>query len=411
MKVFTYLGVAVCLVLAIALVFWMSGLGAGTVANSTVDGVSAEVGKNDEGEYLSNPFEKPESGKLPKLEVAANEFDFGTMKWPLVDRDGDKQPDGDSHTFVVRNVGEGVLKLARGPSTCQCTMSDLADRVEVPPGGETEITVTWKPDFATDEFSKAATVWTNDPALFAESSEFKDGKIQFTVKGKVVQAVEVDPEYFTLGTLDEKQPTTFSTEVYSRINPDLEVSLQESSSPFITIEATPLDPERMKERKAVAGWKVTGRIEPKLPIGRIRETVTLATNDESRPTIPLTVEATRRGPMSIAGRFWNPGYTMVDFGRFSADKGIETTLSLYAPREEVPLEVSVAEVRPEGLVVTTERDAAYADPERERFLVTVKVPAGRAPERLVGRDAGLVRLKTNREDVPEVKFHVAIESR
>ena len=39
------------------------------------------------------------------------------------------------------------------------------------------------------------------------------------------------------------------------------------------------------------------------------------------------------------------------------------------------------------------------------------VPAGRAPERLVGRDAGLVRLKTNREDVPEVKFHVAIESR
>jgi hypothetical protein len=409
MRVFTFLGVAVCLVLAIALVFWMSGLGAGTVVNP--DGKVVDSERNAEGEYKANPFSKPLIGPFPKLEVSEKEFDFGLMKYPLIDRDGDKEPDGDSHKFIIKNAGEGVLKLARGPSTCQCTMSDLKDMVEVPPGGSTELTVTWKPDFPNDDFSKAATVWTNDPASFDEGSESSDGKAMFTVKGKVVQAVEVETETLSLGTLAEDKPTQFETGVFSRIEPQLEVSLKSASSPFITVEIVPMDAAKLEEKKALAGWKIRGTMEPKLPLGRIRETVVVSTNDETKPEITLTIEGQRQGPINIAGRFWDSSYTMIDFRRFAADKGISTTLSLYAGKQEQPLELQLVEVKPEGLVVTAERDAAYADPDRERWLVHVQVPAGRPPERLVGKEAGVVRLSTNLAEMPEVKFHIVYESR
>ncbi len=412
MRLFTYLGVVLCLVLAIVLVFWMSGLGAGTVAQPGGVAAETEPGKNSKGEYEKNPFGKPGKGPQPWAEVESVEYDFGMMKFPLVDRDGDGKPDGDSHTFVVKNVGEGVLKLARGPSTCQCTMSDLKDIVEVPPGGSTNITVTWEPEFATDEFSKAATVWTNDPHWFGPDSPSSDGKVQFTVKGQVVQAVEVEPAQFSLGTLVEQQPTTFETEVFSRVDSGLEVSFKSSTSQYITVELEKVtDAEKMEERKALVLWRVKGNIEPRLPVGRVKESVVLATNDETRPEISLQVEAQRQGPMSIAGRYWNNGYTMVDFGRFSAEKGIETTLSLYSAKLDPPLELKLVSVEPEGLVVTTERDTAYADPDRERYLIKIQVPAGHPPERRVSQEAGLVRLETNLADAPEVKFHIVYESR
>ena len=71
------------------------------------------------------------------------------------------------------------------------SLLDLKDRVEVPPGESTTITVTWTPEFAAEDFSKGASIWTNDPALFAEGSQSKDGKILFEVKGDVIDGCPV----------------------------------------------------------------------------------------------------------------------------------------------------------------------------------------------------------------------------
>lgn len=411
MKALTWLGVVFCLLAAGVLVFWMSGLGASTVEVAAPGGAAEPPkGKNAEGEYESNPFRAAGSAAAPKLEASETTFNFGIMKFPPIDKDGDGEADGDSHAFVVKNTGSGVLKLARGPSTCQCTMSDLQDQAEVPPGGSTTITITWKPDFPTDEFSKGASIWTNDPALFAEGSSSKDGRILFNVEGKVVQGVEADPEDFSLGTLSERDATKFETLVYSRVLTELQPTVKSTSSPFISVTIEPADKAKLNEKNALSGVLVKGVIEPKLPIGRVNEKVVLETGDASRPEVTLTIEAQRQGPMSIAGRFWTNAYTMIDFQRFAAAKGVKTTLNLYAAKQAAPLELTLAELRPEGLLVTAERDAAYADPDRERYMIHVEVPAGRAPERLVAKDAGFVRFRTNREDVPEVKFHIVYES-
>lgn len=410
MRVITAVVGVLCLLGAGGLVFWLSDRSPPPIVAAGAPLPAREEGKNAEGEYMANPFGKPGRGPHPKLVAPEVKFEFGVMGFPLVDRDGDNQPDGDSHSFVIRNEGEGVLKLARGPSTCQCTMSDLKDVIEVPPGGETTITVTWKPDFPADDFHKGAGIWTNDPALFGPDSPTKDGKIQFDVHGMVVNAVQAEPEQFSLGILNEHLPSTFESIVYSRLTPDLPLAVKEVSSPFIKVELEPLDEAMLKEKEARSGFRVKGQIEPKLPIGRVSETVTLTTGAASRPEVQLKIEGQRQGPMSIAGRYWNNALTIVDFSRFSAAKGIETKLYLYGAKGETPLELKLAELRPEGLIVTAERDPNYADAERERFLIHVQVPAGRAPERLVGKEAGTVRFETNRLDVPEVKFRIVYES-
>jgi hypothetical protein len=405
---------AVSIVCGVALLLIAGGVilrfGGGEI--QPAPGVSQD-GKNTEGEFVANPFGVTKGADAPKLEVSEKEFDFGIMKFPLIDGDDPgTNGDGDSHTFVIKNVGQGVLKLAKGPSTCQCTMSDLSgDIVEVPPGGSTKVTVTWEPKETADPFEKGATIWTNDPALFAADSEFKDGKIQLTVKGRVLNAVDLDPGYFTLGTISEKTPTVFEGCVFSRASADLQVQLKESSSEFLTAEITPATAEQLTKYSALSGWAFKGQLVPKLPIGRFNGALKFSTNDVHTPEVTLTIGAQRKGPVSIAGRFWNDAYSMIDFKKFEAAKGAETTLSLYVGKQEPPIELTIAEVQPDGLVVTTERDSAYADPERERFMVKVRVPEGRAPERLVGQEAGFVRLETNIVDVPAIKFHIVYESR
>ncbi|MFV0444952.1 MAG: DUF1573 domain-containing protein [Planctomycetaceae bacterium] len=393
---------------AIALVLRIGGSGgvSGPVA------ANAE-GKNTEGEYVNNPFTAASGGDVPKLESTETEFDFGIMKFPLVDGDDpDTEPDGDSHVFTISNVGKGVLKLAKGPSTCQCTMSEMqGDRLELQPGESTKVTITWKPEVTADPFEKGASIWTNDPALFASDSEWKDGRIMFKVKGRVLNAVDVDPGALFLGVLAETEPTKFESLVYSIARDDLDVSIEKTSSEFITAKVEPATPEQLKERSALSGAVIRGEIAPKLPVGAVREQVTLSTNDPNRPELAISIEAQRQGPVSIAGRYWNNAYTMVDFDKFEAAKGIETSLYLYTAKLEQPIELKIVEVRPEGLEVTAEQDSAYADENRDRFKITVKVPPGRPPERLLGKEAGLARFETNIPDVPSIKFHIVYESR
>lgn len=408
MRALGVLGGIAALLAAVVLVAWLSDFGlqqAGPGVESKPPAAKSDPTRNEKGEYLVNPFKKPTKGPFPRLEVDEKEFKFGKMKY-------DPNPDfpGASHEFVVRNVGEAPLLLARGPSTCQCTMAALEEKLEVPPGGSTNITITWKPTSPAEEFSKGASIWTNDPSLFDSEQGTSDGKIMFTVSGTVAPGVEFDPPTFSLGALDETKPTTITSHVYSKVVEDLEASVKKTSSQYVTAEMRPMTEEELKERSAVSGWVMTGEIDPKLPVGRVRESIVLSTNDTVTPEFTLSISAQRQGPISLAGRYWNNGGMYVDFKHFRASEGRETQLNLYAARHEEPLELTLVERRPEYLEVVATRDAEFPEPDRERVAILVRVPPGSPPDRLLGQEAGLVRLATNREDVPEVKFYVVYES-
>ncbi len=68
------------------------------------------------------------------------EYDFGVMS----------PNEKGKHSFLVKNVGQGGLKLRIGASTCKCTIGSL-DKEVIAPGEETEVVLEW--EVRTDETS------------------------------------------------------------------------------------------------------------------------------------------------------------------------------------------------------------------------------------------------------------------
>ena len=54
--------------------------------------------------------------------VDETDYDFGRMEV------GEEQ----SHVFTIRNEGEAPLVIVKGPTTCQCTISDVETGTKAP---------------------------------------------------------------------------------------------------------------------------------------------------------------------------------------------------------------------------------------------------------------------------------------
>ena len=112
-------------------------------------------------------------GGSGKAELSELEFDFGTM---------DESAKG-RHDFMVTNVGEGVLEVTAGETSCGCTMSEI-EKSELAPRESTKVTITWNAEGRSGPFRQTASVFTSDP---------DHSRVTFTVSGRIVQAVRVVP--------------------------------------------------------------------------------------------------------------------------------------------------------------------------------------------------------------------------
>ena len=113
------------------------------------------------------------AGRLPKVVVDQTVYDFGTL---------DMAAKG-SHDFLFRNAGDAPLKLVSGGTSCRCTLSELGQE-EIPPGGSTKVTLTWKPIDKTGPYQQTAKILTNDPAR---------PRVTLTISGRITVAVQLSP--------------------------------------------------------------------------------------------------------------------------------------------------------------------------------------------------------------------------
>lgn len=90
-----------------------------------------------------------------QIALSATEFSFGTVPntGPV------------SHTFQVRNTGQGPLEIKGLATSCGCTSASVASH-GLAPGEATDLTVTYDPlahDGATGEFVRVVYVRSDDP--------------------------------------------------------------------------------------------------------------------------------------------------------------------------------------------------------------------------------------------------------
>jgi hypothetical protein len=341
--------------------------------------------------YQQNPFDLAKPGPYPKAVLVQERFEFGEM--PL----GSTK----SHPFVIKNEGDAPLKLEKGPLQCKCTMPALKDK-EIPPGGQAEVILEWKPLAVQAGFEKEATIWTNDPA---------NPRLGLQIFGDVVSDDFWEPtDNFNLEPLEQGKDKTLTGFIGSRTRDDLKIEKIDQVNNSMKVEYEPADEALLKEKNAKVGYVVKITVPPSDEIALIRETVTVTVNSATNTHIIWQVVGSRVGPINIIGNGWYADKQLIQLGHFSAAKGAEKTFSLIlrTPGEQP---MAITDVKAQGpLEISLVKDEKWAVKTNERYFLTVKFSPGGAIGVRNTDNPVPVTVSTNHPKIATMNFNVSYDA-
>ncbi len=184
-------------------------------------------------------------------------FDFGVM---APGKEG-------QHVFRIQNVGDGLLRLKVGASTCKCTLGELSKAV-LEPNEETEITLTWTPQVGKPLFKQKAQVISNDPETPA---------ISLKITGKVVSDFEMSPMVWSFGEVASGEPFKISGEIYNfsshKIKPTTVTFSGDSLNSHAEIDVQEIPVEEFGEGRAdaIEGFRIVAKIKSGMDQGVITQ--------------------------------------------------------------------------------------------------------------------------------------------
>lgn len=338
-----------------------------------------------------NPFDLKGPGPHPKVVVPETHYEFGVMAL------GGEQ----SREFVFRNEGAAPMRLAKGHILCKCTIPHL-ETDEIPPGGSTKITLTWKPTTADKDFRKEADIWTNDP---------ENPKIKLSINGIVFDDPAVIPESFVLGEIGWDKELQSQAFIYSATSDDLTITGYETDDPKgHELTWTKLTPEELAAKsegrnpKPLVGYNIDLLTKPNGTIGSFHGWVKLKLNRRNGELM-MTTGGTRIGLINIHGPDYQSSIGLVDLKRFKFDQGGKTTLFMRLDSFGEDLKILEHNSRSGHLNATlTKRPMTGAKDFYELVIEAQQgIPQGTTytienPDKLT--------LKTNHPQVPELTFKV-----
>jgi hypothetical protein len=340
----------------------------------------------------TNPFEIAKEGPHPKAELPESSFNFGEMLL------GDEE----FHEFVIRNTGEAPLMLAKGTSTCKCTIPTVGENA-IPPGGEVKVKLSWKPIEMDWAFSQQATVWTNDPLT---------PKLDFIVEGKVVaEGFQIPVGSLNLGEITRGETRTVSGFLFARQRKDLEIQKVETTNPALTVTFAPADEQALTENGAAAGFKFDVTLAAAEQIGQVQEAVHVYTNFVHDPIRMWQVVGNRPGPAKIVGTNWYAAKQLFRMGTFEAAQGASRRLALFVEKSEKAAEVT--DVKTKGAIkVRLERDEKISAKNElsDQYWMTIEFPPGGAVGAYSLEEPLQVEIFLTHPTVRSMKFNVAYEA-
>ncbi len=210
--------------------------------------------------------------RAPELVVEAASYEFGTVdRGTIVE-----------HAFRLRNQGTAMLRIEHVKSSCGCTVAVASGR-EMPPGGETEVTVRLDTARVTGRTKKTVTVYTNDPASPATG---------LTLTGQVATDLVVTPTPLYLGKIRRGEAVRRELRVApGRPGASFAVTWVEHSNPIVRVTLTSLP--------GGAGQMIAVELDRDVPLGRFNDQLTLHTTSPRDPTLSVPVFGSVEGDVVV----------------------------------------------------------------------------------------------------------------
>jgi hypothetical protein len=329
------------------------------------------------------PASSNRTGPQPKLEVEGSlTHEFGAMS---------TQKEG-KHKWIVRNRGEGDLELWLDGSSCVCTIAKLKKegaKEVLPPGQSTEVELEWKTKDMVGEFSKNATIGTNDPSR---------PQFRLNVHGLVHNPVVILPEpqegVVNVGVLSSDETRSFTLAVFSPERPELKLTKLVSSKPDVIVtRIVPLSPADCAKLQTKGGLRLVIEFKPGMPLGTFREELIIETDHPDSPKVLLTLAGSATGPISVMPS----NLRMVTV---NGKDGGASQITLMV-REGRPTSFTIAH-KPEKIDVSIA--STDTTTQKGRYRVTVTVPPG-TPAGMIDDE---IVLRTDHPKVKELKIPVNI---
>jgi hypothetical protein len=344
-----------------------------------------------------------EKGPYPKVVTEETEFDFGTSE---VGTEG-------SHDFVIKNEGEAELILKKGPTTCKCTLSSLAEK-PIPPGESATVKLTWKPAPDMTSMRQTAEIFTNDP---------KRPGLSLVIHGKLQERLRVIPhKSWPVNDVLEGTPGKTTGFVVSSIVEKFEVTSVEPSSPLVTVTKRDLTEEEKTAHNAKVGFAFDILVDPTVPVGSFLYQLKLKTDQVGPPAADgtpgepieykLDLGGQRPGPIQIIGPGFRAEYMAMTLGNFDANKGMSRSVNLFAQKcPEEGMRFTEVKVDPPELKVSIEPAPVVPGQKTRRHTLKFEYPAG-SPRinRRKDFNGAIVEVKTNHPDVPELRLEVILNA-
>ncbi len=336
-------------------------------------------------------------GPWPKVVIEETEYQFGRMEVGQEDH----------HDFVIRNEGEADLEIAKGNTTCQCTISEVDNNL-IPPGGSATITLRWKPTAQTDAFEKGAEIRTNDPK-----------KKSFTLKivGMVVPRLILMPsENWEIREVNEATNSIVSGFLFSPVLKEFGIVKLTYDENLMEVKTQPADENILKSLQGVSGYRFDVQVKPGMAVGTFSYPLKIHTSlfdrkaDGSEGEEPYIVDVNitgrRDGPVKFMGPSYIASESVVGMGTFSSAEGKTLSLMMLvrgAPEEG--LKFLDVESDPKGMKVTLDPQAKALGAAM-RYTIRFEIPPGSVRGVRREEEPATVKIKTNHAEAPDISLKV-----
>ena len=212
-------------------------------------------------------------GGVPKLVVAAPEYNFGKM-------DNTQTVECD---FLLKNGGTGTLKIENVRASCGCTTAAMA-KDQIGPNEEVALHATLNLKGRQGPQTKAITVISNDP----ENPSF-----QLRITGEAIASISIEPMAVQFGRIEDDNPREATVTIAS----------QKEGVTFkvLSAELDGLDfvKHEIKEVEAGKKYEMLVKTDSNLPVGNHNGRFIIRTDSAERAVIWLPVSMQVIGALQI----------------------------------------------------------------------------------------------------------------